>query len=268
MSEAADDPWAPLVGPFVDGHYTTLRGRARTELIDRQLRWHLPSPPASVVDIGGGAGHQSVPLARSGYSVTIVDPSSAMLDRAEAVRSIEPDAVAERIQLVRSTGEDAPTALGGNRYAGVLCHGVIMYVDDPAPLVASLAQLAEPGGVVSIAATNARSLAVGPALAGRWEEALVAFDRTRHVNGLGVETRADTVEDLSDLLAANKVDPIAWYGVRLFTDGWGPERPAAELDDAMLAVELEAGRRDPYRLLSRLFHLVGRRRPVEPAFGE
>jgi hypothetical protein len=47
--------------------------------------------------------------------------------------------------------------------------------------------------------------------------------------------------------------------VRLFTDGWAPGRPATDPEDLVLAVELEATRRDPYRRLSRLFHLVGRR---------
>ncbi len=57
------------------------------------------------------------------------------------------------------------------------------------------------------------------------------------------------------------------YGVRLFTDGWvsaydeaDQPGPAGAGQDAVLAVELEASRRDPYRQLSRLFHLVGVRR--------
>jgi len=47
--------------------------------------------------------------------------------------------------------------------------------------------------------------------------------------------------------------------VRLFTDAWSEERAADDLDESMLAVELEASRRDPYRQLSRLFHLLGAR---------
>lgn len=54
---------------------------------------------------------------------------------------------------------------------------------------------------------------------------------------------------------------MRWYGVWLFVDwlGFG----GAEVDPAdaerVAAVELEAGRRDPYRRLSRVFHLVGRK---------
>jgi S-adenosylmethionine-dependent methyltransferase len=261
----ADDPWAALAERFVDGHYGTLRGRVRTYVISAHLREHLPPPPAALVDVGGGAGNQSIPLARDGYQVTIVDPSAAMLARAQARLTAEPGQVADRVRLVRAGAEDARAVLGGTRFAAVLCHGVIMYVDDPRPFVAALADLAEPGGVISLVAKNARTLATRPALEGNWGEALAAFDADRQVNGLGLDTRADTVESLSALLAEFGVEPITWYGVRLFTDSWTPARLGAGADDQALAVELQASRRDPYRLMSRLFHLIGKRNPSWPS---
>jgi SAM-dependent methyltransferase len=256
----SEDRWAPLADRFVDGHYGSLRGRVRTHIIDRQLRWHLPPPPAELVDVGGGAAHQALPLARDGYRVTIVDPSPAMLARAAQAIAGERVEVQDRMRLVEAVGEDAPAALAGRRHAGVLCHGVLMYLEDPRPLLVALAELADDDGVVSVVAKNRRSLAVRPALAGNWAEALAAFDSDRQVNGLGVDTRADTVHGLGEVLAASGVDPVAWYGVRLFTDGWTPDRPARDAEQDVLAVELEASRRDPYRQLSRLFHLVGVRR--------
>lgn len=236
-------------------------------MIDAQLRAHLPPPPAALVDVGGGGGNQSLPLARAGYQVTIADPSEAMLTGAAAALASEPPEVAARVRVVKTSAEDARAALGDQRFAGVLCHGVIMYVDDPRPFTAALADIAAPGGIVSVVAKNARCLATRPALEGRWEDALAAFDSDRQVNGLGVDTRADTVEELSALLGEAGVTPVTWYGVRLFTDGWvracdhaDPGGAGGDDLDAMLAVELEAGRRDPYRQLSRLFHLIGVRR--------
>jgi S-adenosylmethionine-dependent methyltransferase len=255
-----DDAWASLAERFVDGHYGSLRGRVRTHVIDAHLRAHLPSPPARLVDIGGGAGNQSIPLARAGYEVTIVDPSAAMLERAEQHVALEPADVRERVTLVQSSGEDAPSALGGRRFEGVLCHGVIMYVDDPAPMLDAFAALANAGGIVSIVAKNVDVLAVRPALAGDWATALEAFDADHQINGLDVDTRGDRIDGMSAVLADRGVDPIAWYGVRLFTDGWTPDRPLTDSEDLVLAVELEASRRDPYRQLSRLFHLIGRHR--------
>jgi 2-polyprenyl-3-methyl-5-hydroxy-6-metoxy-1,4-benzoquinol methylase len=110
----SEDRWAPLADRFVDGHYGSLRGRVRTHVIDRQLRWHLPPAPADVVDVGGGAGHQSLPLARDGYRVTIVDPSPAMLARAAQTIAAEPVGVQARVRLVEAAGEDAPPRWPGD----------------------------------------------------------------------------------------------------------------------------------------------------------
>jgi SAM-dependent methyltransferase len=267
VDDAVEDAWAPLADRFVEHHYGSLRGRVRTYVIDAHLRAELGRPPLAIVDVGGGGGNQSLPLARDGYEVTIVDPSPAMLERAAArvaaaVAAAAADApgLTERVRLVEATGESAPEALDGQRFDAVLCHGVVMYVDHPVPLVDALCRLVRPGGLVSIVAKSADVMAVRPALAGDWAGALAAFDAEREVNGLGLETRADRVDDLSALLAARGVDPIGWYGVRLFTDGWTPERPATDADELVLQVELEASRREPYRRLSRLFHLLARAR--------
>ena len=78
----SDDTWAGLADQFADGAYATVKGRVRTYVMHQQLLEHLPGPPATVLDVGGGAGHQSFPLAQAGYEVTLLDPSAAMLDKA------------------------------------------------------------------------------------------------------------------------------------------------------------------------------------------
>lgn len=262
----AKDTWDGLVDRFVDGHYGSLRGRVRTHVIHEHLRAQLAPPPLRVVDVGGGAGNQSIPLAREGYDVTILDPSPGMLERASQRIAAEGHELARRVRLVEADGEDAPRALDGDRFGGVLCHGVLMYLDDPAPLVDALCALTEPGGLVSIVAKNVEVMAIRPALEGDWAAALAAFDEDRQINGLGVDTRGDSVEALSAMLTDRGVDPIVWHGVRLFTDGWTPDRPATDTEDLVLQVELTASQRDPYRQLSRLFHLLGRRHspPLAP----
>ena len=253
-----EDTWAALADPFVDGAYASVKGRVRTFVLHSQLLRHLPDPPATVLDVGGGAGHQSLPLARLGFEVTVLDPSPAMLGKAEQRLGAEPDDVRRRVRLIEARGEDAVAATGGQRFAAVLCHGVLMYLDRPDPAVSALCACARPGGIVSIMALNARTMAVRPALDRRWADALAAFDTGHEVGVLGAETRGDTVEELSGLLRANAVVPEAWYGVWLFTD-W-LDLPVEGTDvAAVAAVELEASLRDPYRRLSRVFHLVGRR---------
>jgi SAM-dependent methyltransferase len=253
-----DDAWAVLADRFVDGAYATVKGQVRTFVLHRQLLAHLPEPPATVLDVGGGAAHQSLPLARLGYQVTVLDSSAAMLAKAEQRVADEPPAVRRRVRLVEGPGEDASRAASGERFAAVLCHGVLMYLARPEPMVRELCRCVAPGGVVSIMALNAATMAVRPALDQRWADALAAFDVSQETGVLGAQTRGDTVDHLSGLLGLAGTRVEAWYGVWLFSD-W-LDLPLATTDVAgVAAVELEASRRDPYRQLSRVFHLVGRR---------
>jgi S-adenosylmethionine-dependent methyltransferase len=236
----------------------------RTYVLHQQLLEHLPPPPATVLDVGGGAGHQSFPLAQAGYDVTLLDSSPAMLEKARQRLQRLPAEARQRVTLVQADGENAEEAVGGRRFAAVLCHGVLGYLEQPESLVGQLCRCAAAGGVVSIMTGNANAMAVRPALEQRWEDALAAFDARTEIGVLGVPGRADTVEELSDLLSGHDVEPVRWYGVWLFVD-W-LEFGGAELDpgdaEQVAAVELEAARRDPYRGLSRVFHLVGRKGPA------
>jgi S-adenosylmethionine-dependent methyltransferase len=261
-----DDLWASLAGQFVDGAYASVKGLVRTYVLHNQLLEHLPPPPAQLLDVGGGAGHQSFPLAQAGYDVTLLDSSPAMLDRARERLAALPPEAQQRVTLVQGDGLRASEAVEGRRFAGVLCHGVIGYLDEPEPLVDQLCRCAADDGLVSIMTGNAKTMAVRPALEQQWGEALASFDITRGIGVLGVQGRADTVEELSELLRARNVEPLRWYGVWLFVDwldfaGVELDPNDAERVAATAAVELEASRRDPYRQLSRVFHLVGRRNP-------
>lgn len=251
------DAWAALADPFVEGAHATVKGRIRTFVLHQQLLAHLPEPPATVLDVGGGAAHQSLPLARLGYQVTVLDSSPVMLAKAEQRLSDEPTEVRNRVRLIEGAGENAPEATAGERFAAVLCHGVLMYLPEPGPIVRALCRCVAPGGIVSIMALNAATLAIRPALDGQWNAALAAFGATRETGVLGTDTRGDTVEQLSELLGIGQAPAEAWYGVWLFSD-W-LDLPRATTDVAAVAeVELEASRRDPYRQVSRVFHLVGR----------
>jgi SAM-dependent methyltransferase len=259
-----EDTWAALADLFADDAYATVKGRVRTYVMHRHLLDHLPLPPATVLDVGGGAGHQSFPLAREGYDVTLLDSSPAMLDKARARLTTLDEDARGRVTLLEAAGERAADAVAGTTYDAVLCHGVLGYLDDPEPLVDQLCRCVRPGGIVSVMTGNARAGAVRPALEGRWDDALAAFDSDREIGVLGVPGRGDTVEGIEELMRVRGVEPQAWYGVWLFVDWLEFAGAVLDPDDAeqtarVAAVELEASRRDPYRGISRVFHLIGRR---------
>lgn len=260
----SEDIWADLVHRFATDAYASVKGYVRTYVMHHQLLEHLPPPPASVLDVGGGAGHQSFPLAQAGYDVTLLDSSPAMLDKAGERLELLPAEARKRVTLLQADGQSAGAAVGVARFAAVLCHGVLGYQDQPEPIVNQLCRCAAPEGIVSIMTANAKTMAIRPALERRWADALASFDARTEIGPLGVAGRADTVEELSSLLDVHGVQPLRWYGVWMFVDWLEFSGVALDPTDtaqvtATAAVELEAARRDPYRQMSRVFHLVGRK---------
>ena len=81
------DAWAALTDQFVEGAYASVKGQVRTFVLHAQLLRHLPDPPATVLDVGGGAAHQSLPLARLGFDVTVLDSPAGPRRRAGPSRS-------------------------------------------------------------------------------------------------------------------------------------------------------------------------------------
>jgi S-adenosylmethionine-dependent methyltransferase len=169
-----------------------LRQIVRHELVDRGIAEHLPGPPARIADVGGGAGQQAIPLSRRGYEVTIIDPSPKMLAEAGQRLAREVAGVRRRVRLVGATGERAHETLGGETFDAVLCDGVLMYLEDPGPMIHALSVLLRPGGVVSVLAKNAMALAMRPALEGRYQDALSSMKAERDRGRLGVICTGDS----------------------------------------------------------------------------
>ena len=139
----------------------------------------------------------------------------------------------------------------------VLCQGVLMYFPDPGPVLAALAEVLAPGGLLSLLVRNGDGLAMRPGLQGDWPSARAAFTGLEYGNRIGVSARADRRADLISALAGHGLVVDAWYGVRVFTDTADDDAEIPAEVEALLAVEERAGRTDPYRQVAALLHLCG-----------
>jgi S-adenosylmethionine-dependent methyltransferase len=247
-----------------------LRDVVRQELVTRQLSAELPPPPVPVIDLGCGQGTQALRLARRGYAVTGVDASAGLLARFERDLAAEPAEVRARVRVERGLIEHWAERGVVSPAAVVLCHGVLMYQEDPDPVLRAIAGLTAPGGMVSLLVRNGDALAMRPGLLGDWATCAAAFSSDRYANRIGVAARADRVADLAARLAGHGLELTAWYGVRVFTDmdpnpasDTRPPQAPADLE-ALLDCEERAGRTDPYRRVAALAHLIARRRAPEP----
>jgi S-adenosylmethionine-dependent methyltransferase len=222
-----------------------------------------------VLDVGMGRGVQALRLARAGHQITGLEQDPGMISAARAALSGEPEGIRERMRIIEGDGRETGVHFLPGSFDVVLCHGVLMYVEEPDPLLAGLARVLAPGGLLSLLVRNGDALAMRPGLSGDWSGALAAFDTTTYVPHArtdsnagapvrpGTDGRADRLSALTSTLAGIGAPLHAWYGVRVFTDTVpdGAEPPADPR--TLLAAEERAGRTDPYRGVAALLHLCG-----------
>jgi ubiquinone/menaquinone biosynthesis C-methylase UbiE len=95
--------------PGVEAHYAEGAerdrllggGAGRLEYLRTQelLARHMPPVPATVVDVGGGAGIYALPLAAKGYSVHLIDPVPLHVEQAVEGSSLQPEAPLASVEV-------------------------------------------------------------------------------------------------------------------------------------------------------------------------
>ncbi|WP_328870807.1 methyltransferase domain-containing protein [Streptomyces sp. NBC_00287] len=226
--------------------------------LDEQIAGRYPvGQRLRILDVGMGQGTQALRLARAGHQVTGLEQDAKMIAAARQSLACEPDGIRERMRIIEGDGRDTGVHFLPGSFDVVLCHGVLMYVEEPDPLLAGLARMLAPGGLLSLLVRNGDALAMRPGMSGDWAGALSSFDTTAYRNRLGLDVRADRLTTLTATLAGIGAPLNAWYGVRVFTDTAADDAEIPADVGMLLAAEERAGRTDPYRGIAALLHLCG-----------
>lgn len=227
------------------------------ELTLRTLTAVVPEQPLRVVDLGGGDAALAVRLAMAGHEVVVQDIDPQMIALGEQRLARCPGAIRDRVRLICADG--ATMAADQAEVADlVCCHSVLMYEDDPAPLVRTAVTLCKPGGLVSIVAINPAAAAMRSGLAGRWAEARVALETGSDAHGPYAASRNHAREMVEALLTEAGAGIVEWSGIGIFTDHHTGPILADDPEDVLRA-EWLAGRLDPYRQVARCYHLIARK---------
>jgi S-adenosylmethionine-dependent methyltransferase len=215
--------------------------------------------PLRVLDVGGGDGADSLTLARSGHSVTVVDISAPLLRLADEAAAAS--GLTDRVTTVRS-GLDGLEDLGLGGFDLVLCHNVVQYVADLDATVAALARSVGSGGALSLLAPNPAADVMSAAAAREDPAAALALldAPTQHTETFAHDVRRIPVEAATESLDAAGLTDRTTYGIQCVTHlvpNRRKEEPAffAELE----ALELALCDREPYLRVARFWQLVARR---------
>ncbi|MFC9507675.1 class I SAM-dependent methyltransferase [Streptomyces sp. NPDC057002] len=124
---------------------STADGRLEMVRTQELLRRHLPSPPARILDIGGGPGAHARWLVKDGYGIHLIDPIPRHVEQAELT-----GATVELGDARRLTAEDAS-------YDVVLLLGPLYHLLERADRDQALAEahrVLKPGGLLAAAGIN------------------------------------------------------------------------------------------------------------------
>ncbi len=218
--------------------------------------------PLQVLDLGGGTGGLSVPLAERGHQVTVVDPSPDAL--AALDRRIAEAGVGDLVVALQGDATTLDQACPQLRADLVCCHGVLEFVDDPQAAIRSLAAALAPQGVLSIVVAQRLAAVVARALAGRFAQARQALSspdgRWGDADPLSRRFDASAIEAM---LAKAGLQLVEQTGVRVFGDLVPSGFVDTEADRAaLLVLEHEVVTHPDFAFLGRIgasVHVVARR---------
>ncbi len=136
-------------GRLLGGAQGCLEYLRTRELLSR----HLPPAPATVLDVGGGAGAYALPLASEGYSVRLIDPLPLHVQQAAAGSAAQPEAplAGEEVGDARSLSQ-AEASADAVLLLGPLYHLTLR--EDRLQALGEARRVLRPGGVVAVAAIS------------------------------------------------------------------------------------------------------------------
>jgi 2-polyprenyl-3-methyl-5-hydroxy-6-metoxy-1,4-benzoquinol methylase len=242
----------------------TIPGRLRTDLAWENLREFLPSPSrAAALDVGGGTGQMAMRLAAHGFQVTVLDASEAMLDVTEQA-AMEAN-LRHRITLVHGDAGQLLHFFSPASYTVVVCHNVIEYVECPAEALQAISSLLvrRDNAVASVMVRNRAGEILSAALK---NGDLAAAERNLTAPNVRAKLTDQlaavfTPPELRDMLASAGLNPLAEFGIRVFSD-YLPEQYLNESSNyaALLALERKLGAQPDFAAIARYIQITARPR--------
>lgn len=224
-------------------------GKLRHIVILRHVRMHAAPPPLDVLDVGGGTGEIARDLARDGHAVTLLDISPAMIEQAQS------RGAGLNINFVCAAADQIPVLFDRESFDLVLCHSLLEFVEDPQELLGNLMRVLRADGLLSVVFGNRNHFPLRAAVLQKdFHQARLALDQEIPAADLfGIPRRTFCTEDMHQMFLACDARSVGEYGVRVFIDLLSE---APELTQDLIALELAASSRLPYRHIARFIQSI------------
>lgn len=267
LSDALDETRATLA--FESGvpqwkeEQQTLRVRLRRHLSNDFLMRHISTlNGVRVLDAGGGSGLASLPLAKSGAIVDVVDRSTAML--LDLQSTAEANTVQERITSHLSDIRGIDKLFDRDTFDLLICHNVIQYSPAWEALLRSMITPLKSGGLFSLVVRNwyAEPYRIEVDAHGK-EELPTLLERVRGPSKVfDADVLFFSAAFLQTWLREQGFNILADYGLlcrqdpQTLPDGDGNEQLLLE---KLFALESAMGARLPYKQTARYLQIIAQK---------
>jgi S-adenosylmethionine-dependent methyltransferase len=235
--------------------------KLKTDLGLHNLRKHLSGRSLRILDAGGGSGYDSIPLAREGHQIDLVDYSAEMLKAAQNIA--EREGLLDHVRFHQADAMDVDRVFPQPVFDAIVCHNVLQFVGDVQALIRKLAAALVPGGVLSLVSGNRHTIPYRTAFYGKdLDEAFRQIDsRTFRHFIFNTTVTEYSLEEIRGMLPGAGLIFETHYGIRCFADYWGDNetklRP--EVWEKIAKLEYALTGKEPYNLLARFWQVIARK---------
>ncbi|OJF68103.1 SAM-dependent methyltransferase [Alteromonas sp. V450] len=234
---------------FSSNIYGTTKGKLRHILLCDMLAPFVSMPltgPLKIIEVGGGTGIMSAHLASLGHKVVLTDASREVLDEASTVLEGFSN-VTMRQQYLADIDDLA-------QFDVVICHAVLEWLRDPYEAIAYLHQNMKDGALLSLSFFNQDANLFSNAIYGNFDYIEKGMRAKKQVRlNPNNPLSAPKVIEFCESQSFSIKDKA---GIRCFHDYMRNIAHQNEKFDALLALERQYNKVEPYMWLGKYFHLI------------
>jgi S-adenosylmethionine-dependent methyltransferase len=196
-------------------YHSDTKARLRNQIIFSTLEKLLPEEPKKILDAGGGTGFFSIPCAKKGHEVVILDISEKMLQK--AIKNAQKNNVLERVRVVQGTMDQLNFL--DCYFDFILCHLAFGYTE-PSKTLSEFHRVLVKGGMLSLTVANKDFHIINHGLKGNFSEAKkilqaeLFLQSPRDIPLVRTFTRNEIVK----LCTAAKFELLHVKGLRIISD--------------------------------------------------
>jgi S-adenosylmethionine-dependent methyltransferase len=250
MEEKLDNHYDQAADEYNEAYHSGVRAKIRNRIIFSSLERLLRGESKRVLDAGGGTGFFSIPYAKKGHEVVVLDTSKRMLEK--AVENARKNDVLGNVVAVGGSMDQLEFPDGC--FDVILCHLAFGYTE-PSKTLREFHRVLTQRGYLSLTAANKDFHVISESLKGNLIKAEKILDSSIfHQSPPGIPPiRTFTKNEIVKLCTAARFKVLHVKGIRIISD-YTPELP--KKTQTLENLEMKLSEKEEFSSIGRHIYLL------------